>query len=240
MMKSMIRNVSQSPITLPPPYIGILPPGAAVVVDDPPSVVVPQLYRVAGTESLLTVDEVNPANQTTLPVSKEAAADTIATVTFASLTSPLDFNGQRAINAADPIASQDLVTLSYFNTHGSGGGGIPYADLGEVDAPGGPYPAIPAGYPVAVVGGVLVQADASLPANTPVKGLYTGEDTNRVRTSGLLEGLTGLPSNSRLYLAVGGGLTSTPPAGAGQVSQAVGTSVGTTSVFVAVEDPVYL
>lgn len=241
MAKSMVRNVSAGAITLPPPYTGIIPPGVAVIIDDIPANVIAALYVVPETANLLPVTEVSDGNPTTIPVSRAAAADTIATTTFASLTSPLDLNGQRAINAGDPVGLQDLVTLDYFNTHGSGGGsGVTYADLGLVDAPGGPYPAIPAGAPVVVAGGVVSLASATSAATAPVFGIYTGPTTNRIRTSGLFEDLTGLPSNARLYLAVGGGLTATPPAGTGQVSQAVGVSVGTTALFVSIEDPVYL
>ena len=241
MAKTMIRNVSTAAITLPAPYIGIIPAGVAVVVDDPPSVVQAALFVVPETQHLLTLDEVSDANPTTVPVSRTAAADTIATQTFAALTTPLNLNGQRAINAGDPVGLQDLVTLDYFNTHGSGGGsGVTYAELGEVDAPGGPYPGIPALTPVAVVGGTVVIANAQLPATVPCVGIYTGTTTNRIRTSGLIEGFTGLPANAPLYLALGGGLAAAPPIGAGQVSQPVGHSVGTTAVFVAITDPTYL
>lgn len=240
MAKTMVRNVSGGAITLPPPYTGIIPPGVAVVIDDLPNNVIAALFIVPGTSSLLTVSEVSDGNPTTIPVSKESAADTIATVTFASLTTPLDFNGQRAINAGDPVAGQDLITLSYFNTHGSGGGsGVTYAELGEVDVPSGPYPGFPAGTPVSLIGGVVVMADAGALLARPAQGLYTGA-TNRIRTSGLITGLSGLPANAPLYLGVGGGLTTTPPAGAGQVSQLIGVSVGTTAIFVAMGDPIYL
>lgn len=241
MAKTMVRNVSGGAITLPPPYTGIIPPGVAVIIDDDSNAVAAALFVVPETANLLTVSSVSDANPTTIPVSRESAADTIATVTFASLTSPLDFNGQRGINAGDPIDAQDLITLNYFNTHGSGGGsGVTYSELGEVVAPGGPYPAIPAGAPVAVVGGVTVLADALSGATAPCAGIYTGSASNRIRTAGLITGLSGLPSDVPLYLAVGGGLTATPPTGAGQVSQLIGTSVGTTAVFVALQDPIYL
>lgn len=241
MAKTMIRNVSQSAITLPAPYIGIIPAGVAVVVDDPPATVAAALFVVPETQHLLTIDEVSSANPTTIPVSRTAAADTIATQTFAALTTPLNLNGQRAINASDPVAPQDLITLEYFNTHGSGGGsGVTYAELGEVDAPGGPYPGIPALTPVSVIGGSVVISNAQLPATAPCRGIYLGAATNRIRTSGLVEGFTGLPANVPLYLALGGGLTATPPAGAGYVSQPIGVSVGTTAVFVDLTDPTYL
>lgn len=241
MSKTMVRNISPGAVTLPPPYTGILPPGVAVIIDDIATTVAAALFIIPETRTLLTLTEVSNANQTTLPVSREAAADTIATQTLASLTSPLDLNGQPAINVADPVAPQDAVTLAYFNAHGGGGGGgVAFAQLGEVDAPGGPYPGIPAGLPVAIVGGAVVIANANSTSAMPCQGVYTGAATNRIRTSGKVDGLVGLPANARLYVAPGGGLTATPPVGVGHVVHPVGVSVGTTVLFVGLEDPTYL
>lgn len=230
MAKSMIRNVSPAAITLPPPYTGIIPPGVAVIVDEPPAIVVATLYVIPETQNLLTVDEVSDANPTTLPVSRQTAADTIATVTFAALTAPLDFNGQRAINAGDPIAGQDLVTLSYFDTHGGGGSAVP---AGQVPAPGAPQPAIAAGVPVAIVGGVVVPADAANSAAAPCVGLYSGADTHRIRVAGLQTGypVGTFPSNANIFLAIGGGFTNVAPSGPGNTPQFLGRSVGTTALF---------
>lgn len=240
MSKTMVRNISGGAITLPPPYTGIIPPGVAVIIDDVSSAVAAALYIVPETSNLLTVSDVSDANPTTIPVSRQVAADTIATTTFAALTSPIDFNGQRGISAADPVAAQDVVTLAYFNAHSSGGGGVDYADLGEVDAPGGPYPGIPAGSPVAVVGGLVVLANASSATNAPCVGIYTGATTNRIRTTGLVDGLPALPSNAPVFLALGGGFTATVPTGAGHVSQVLGKSVSTSEVFLSIEPPIYL
>lgn len=241
MAKTLIRNVSPAAITLPPPYIGIIPPGVGVVVAEPTNEVIAALFAVPEAENLLTISEVSDANPTTVRYSRTTAATTIATVTFESLSSPLDFNGQKGVNAGDPTNAQDLVTLSYFNTHGSGGGsGVTYSDLGELTAPGGPYPGIPAGTPVAIVGGAVVAASASSEATAPCAGIYTGSTTNRIRAGGIIGGFTGLPANVPLFLAAGGGLTATPPSVNGQVSQRIGESIGTTQVFVQIEDPIYL
>lgn len=225
-MKTMIRNVSQGTITLPPPYIGILPAGVAVVVDDPPAMVIAALYIVPETESLLTVTEVSDANPTTLRVTRETAASTIATATFSALTTPLDLNGQRAVNAADPVDAQDLITLSYYNSHVPGGG-VTEAELGEVAVLGGPYPAIPSNTPVAMVNGALVVADAADPVRNACVGVYTGSTTNRLRTSGPMAIGLGLPVDAPVYLAPGGGFTGIVPSGAGQSIQRLGYSRGT-------------
>jgi hypothetical protein len=116
---------------------------------------------------------------------------------------------------------------------GPGPAPTPSAVRGTVAAPGGPYPAIPAGTPVAIVDSiVLVVADAGDPATMPAVGLYTGAATNSVRTDGTAEGLVGLPLDAPLFVAVGGGLTGTAPSAAGQTVQRLGKSIGTTNAFV--------
>ena len=108
------------------------------------------------------------------------------------------------------------------------------AVLGLVDAPGGPYGAIATGTPVALSGGVLVSADAADASKMPAIGIYSGSTSNRIRTSGAFSGLSGLTADAAYYVASGGGLTTTPPSGAGVYLQRVGESISTTSLFVTV------
>jgi hypothetical protein len=105
---------------------------------------------------------------------------------------------------------------------------------GTVPAVGGPYPLIAKGTPVALVDGELVRADADDAALMPSVGLYTGASTNLIRVSGTEEGLVGLPENAQLWVAPGGGVTTTNPSSPGQVSQRIGETVGTTNIFVEV------
>jgi len=105
---------------------------------------------------------------------------------------------------------------------------------GTVPAVGGPYPLIAKGTPVALVDGELVRADADDPALMPAVGLYTGASTNLIRVSGTEEGLVGLDENAQLWVAPGGGVTTTNPSSPGQVSQRIGETVGTTNIFVEV------
>jgi hypothetical protein len=105
---------------------------------------------------------------------------------------------------------------------------------GTVPAVGGPYPLIAKGTPVALVDGELVRADADDAALMPAVGLYTGASTNLIRVSGTEEGLVGLPENAQLWVAPGGGVTTTNPSSPGQVSQRIGETVGTTNIFVEV------
>lgn len=236
MAKSLVHNVSQAPITLPPPYIGIIPPGVAVVIDQPTSVVIAALYTVPEVARLLTVSETPNASPTTIRVSTTSAAEATEAV-LAEITAPLDLNGQRAVNAGTPVAASDLATKAYVDANS--GSGLTTADLGLVNAPGGPYLGIPAGSPVAVINGTVVLASASSTTTAPCSGIYTGATTNQIRTSGKQDGLVGLPADSRLYLKTGGGLSATPPLVVpGHVAQAVGYSIGTTTLFVQLEDAI--
>jgi len=58
MAKTLLRNNCQSPITLPPPYTGIVAPGDAVVLDDPPYVVSEAIGVVPWLVGFLTVTQV--------------------------------------------------------------------------------------------------------------------------------------------------------------------------------------
>lgn len=120
---------------------------------------------------------------------------------------------------------------------GGGGGVVTVTELGEVEAPNGPYPSIQEGYPTALSGGNLIAADAASFATAPVIGFYTGITTNRVRTDGLFTGIAGVTftPGADLWLAVGGGFTETPPNGVGQVSQYLGQAVTTNSFYAALE-----
>lgn len=104
------------------------------------------------------------------------------------------------------------------------------AVLGLVDAPGGPYGAIAAGTPVALSGGVLVAARADTASAMPCVGIYQGSTANRIRTSGVQSSLS-LTADQTYYIAATGGLTTTPPSGAGVYLQSVGKSVNTTDLM---------
>lgn len=121
MSKSLLRNNCQSPITLPPPYTGIVAPGDAIVLDDPPNVVIETLGVVPELTGFINVTQV-PDSQPMNGHDKAEAAKAIAEA-LSKLTVPLDINGQRIINAADPVDLQDVATKYYVDTHGGGGGG---------------------------------------------------------------------------------------------------------------------
>lgn len=121
MSKSLLRNNSQSPITLPPPYTGIIAPGDSVVLDDPPSVVAETIGLVPELISFLTVTQV-PDAQPVDGHDREAAAQGVARA-LASLTTPLNLNGQKIVNLANPTAAQDAATKQYVDLHAGGGSG---------------------------------------------------------------------------------------------------------------------
>jgi len=121
MAKSLFRNNCQSPITLPPPYTGIVAPGDAVVLNDPPHVVIATLGIIPELSGFVNVTQV-PDSQPSDGHDRAEAASAIAE-SLSALTGPLDLNGQRIINAADPIDLQDVATKYYVDTHGGGGGG---------------------------------------------------------------------------------------------------------------------
>lgn len=130
-------------------------------------------------------------------------------------------------------------TLGYMWYAGGASSGTS-APAGEVPAPGGPYPAIPANTPVGIVGGALVPANAGV-AQIPAIGFYSGPVTDLIRTSGPLTGLSGLTPDTDIYLAEGGGWGSAPPTGAGKLSQKIGQSMGTSIIFVEIQStPIYL
>ena len=121
MSKTLLRNTSSAAITLPPPYTGIIAPGDAVVIDEAPSVVAEKIGIIPELISFLTVTQVpdaQPGDGHTRASAAEGIADALA-----NLETPLDLNGQRIINVADPIAAQDVATKQYVDIHAGGGSG---------------------------------------------------------------------------------------------------------------------
>jgi len=121
MPKSLLRNNSQSPISLPPPYTGIIAPGDAVVLDEAPAVVTEKIGIIPELVSYLIVTQV-PDSQ---PQDGHTRADAAAAIADAlsELTVPLDMNGQKIINLADPTDPQDAATKQYVDLHAGGGSG---------------------------------------------------------------------------------------------------------------------
>ena len=110
---------------------------------------------------------------------------------------------------------------------------------GAVPAPGPTtYPSIPAVTPVAQAGDGIVAADAGDPAKMPCIGFYAGASTNLVKSSGAVDGLSGLVVDALYYVAVGGGLTTVEPSDPGEIVQLVGKGATTTSLYALLGTPV--
>lgn len=121
MAKTLLRNNCQSPITLPPPYTGIVAPGDAIVLADPPNVVAAALGLIPELTGFVSLSQVPDAQPNDGHDRAEAAA-AIAEA-MASLDVPLDLNGQKIINLGTPTNPSDAATKLYVDTHGGGGGG---------------------------------------------------------------------------------------------------------------------
>ncbi len=193
-----------------------------VGLSDFPTVLPTAMYNLVSASPLATTTGL------TVSISTVGA---ISTMAITGLTDPCWFFGSAAPSVGGgffiPTATTDPAPAG-----GGGGGGD-----GTVPAPGGPYGAIPNGTPVAISGGVLVAADAGDITKMPCIGFYTGSATNLVRTSGVQNGLT-LAANQDYYVAVGGGVTATPPSGVGVFLQRMGKSVNVTELFVTVSESI--
>jgi hypothetical protein len=91
---------------------------------------------------------------------------------------------------------------------------------------------------VAQSGDGLVAADAGDLTKMPCIGFYAGSATNLVKSSGSVDGLSGLVVDALYYVAVGGGLTTVEPSDPGEVVQLVGKGATTTSLYALLGTPV--
>lgn len=139
----------------------------------------------------------------------------------------------RSISSSAPSNGQTLVWNGTAWAPAVQAGGSP----GCVSAFGGPYAGIPAGTPVAVDSGVLVAADAGVPAKMPCVGFYSGSGTNLIQFAGPETTHSGLTVGVDYYVAVGGGITKTPPSAQYSTVQVVAHSYSTTGLFVTLFDP---
>lgn len=144
----------------------------------------------------------------------------------------------RAVSSTAPSIGQALVwNGTSWAPALISGSGVP----GTVPSPGGPYGGILAGKPVGIKGGVMVLADAGDATTMPAVGIYTGSGTNLIRFGGLSDSdFAGLTVDQDQFVAVGGGLTPTPPSGVGRVEQRVGRATTSSSIYVSLGNPIYL
>jgi hypothetical protein len=113
-LKTLIRNNSQAPATLPLPYTGTLSAGEGVVIDESANDVVAALFdnqKVNPLTNIFTVTQVSdgarPGNNT-----KTAAARKIGQA-LARSTADLEVNGVRIRRIAPPTVDTDAATKGY-------------------------------------------------------------------------------------------------------------------------------
>jgi hypothetical protein len=235
MARTLITNISGFPLGLPLPYVGILNNGESTIVAETSAEVIAFFGGGSAVRNLWAINEVNDANPLG-PYTRQTAGNAVAEAQAAA-TIPTDFNGQRLENVGAPVAGTDAATKAYVDAQIGG-----TAISGTVPAAGGPYPSIAAGTPVAVKAGGMVACNAADASTMPCTGIYLGTTLNLVRNAGTSDAFyAGLSPDADLYVAVGGGLTSTPPAPVpGRVSQRVGKAQTSTSVWVDLGEPTYL
>lgn len=123
-MKALIKNLTASPIGLPPPFAGVLPGGGATVIDtgsDTVSYVQAAFASILGGGNVVEIAEV-PSSSPVGPLTQENSAALIKQ-SLGYLTSPLSLNGQKLTNLGAPTANSDAATKQYVDTHGGGGSG---------------------------------------------------------------------------------------------------------------------
>ena len=113
-----VTNLTSSAQVLPAPYGSTVPARGNVIVQDPVSVVVGNLSKL-------------PSWQLSFWQVSVVESSPTSTVT----TAPLDLRGQRAINAANPLAAQDLTTKSYVDAAIAGVEAAAVQMGGDVDGP---------------------------------------------------------------------------------------------------------
>jgi hypothetical protein len=152
---------------------------------------------------------------------------TVSTLTVSGLSNPCWFLAAAAHSITGGF-NTDRGTFS------SGGGG---GSDGSVPAPGGPY-VFAAGTPLAVnPAGTIVAADAGDATKMPAIGFYNGAIADTIQVTGVASGLV-LVAGSDYYIAIGGGVTATPPSGVGVFLQRMGRSLNATDLFVTVSESI--
>jgi hypothetical protein len=72
----------------------------------------------------------------------------------------------------------------------------------------------------------------------PAIGFYNGAGLDTIQVTGVATDQLGLVSGTDYYIAIGGGVTATPPSGAGVYLQRVGRAISGTELFVTVSESI--
>lgn len=124
MARTLIQNISGSPITLPLPYSVVLPSGGGAVVADTVATVAAAVFVVPGMESMLALSEVASGNPTS------------------GVPPTIGMGGQKLTGLGTPTSASDAATKDYVDTHGGGGGVTSVSAASPLASTGGTTPTI--------------------------------------------------------------------------------------------------
>lgn len=121
MAKLLIKNLTASPVSLPPPLAGILAGGGSTVIDLPPgggptpAQVIALLSVSFAAGAVLSFEEVAEGNPEG-PLSIPLAADLYA-VSLGNITGPLSVNNQQIQAVGAPVDPSDAANKQYVDTY---------------------------------------------------------------------------------------------------------------------------
>jgi hypothetical protein len=167
-----------------------------------------------------------------------ATAYNAFTATFTNLDGTSAASAVFRLEYDHSIHAVGAATVAWQGFLGSGGG-VTAAELGTVPFDGTVDAAVADGLPVCISGGVLYPADAGLANRMPCVGVWQAA-YSRYRNGGSMILPAAPTPNALQFVAIGGGITSTPVTGAGKVSQVVGYSGGGNTLTVALSQAITL
>lgn len=119
MAKLLIKNITATPIALPPPLAGILAGGGSTVLDLPgsptPAQVIELLSTAFAAGEVIAFEEVADGNPEG-PFSIPGSAD-LYSIAISNITGPLSVNNQRINAVAAPVDPSDAATKQYVDTY---------------------------------------------------------------------------------------------------------------------------
>lgn len=248
MAKTLIRNVSGNPISLPLPYNGVLQNGQQVIVA---LTVDAAIAQFAGTApNIFYFEAIEPEGA--VDVTASAAAQPAIAEAFATASVDLPMNANKITGLADPVSAQDAATKAYVLSQVAGGG------VTVINKTGG---ALAKGTPVTIsafdtTSGLLTviaasNTDASKPCDAVLAAALadggqvtlTPSSDYIVTASGLNTSGGGVTIGDPVYLGAAGTLTLAGPSFAGgaavvQIVGAVKTKAASGDLYIYAQAPI--